>query len=138
VSSLEESAATTTLTSQKTAATTTTTTTTNETVARRRILHATIESSDVDHFGGTTKSRIVVYSRFDYKTLKPHLDTLVEQGLITRQDITHDNPNHSRRTWDKNRAKSIQTIYRVTPLGYDWLLLLQEQDYKNKQQPDSQ
>jgi hypothetical protein len=121
---------------QKTAAAATTTTTnetlsiTTATTITRKILQATIESSDVDHFGGTTQSRIIVYTRLDHRTIKPHLDTLVRQGLITKQCIIHDNPHHARCTWDKTRRKRARykTTYKVTPLGYDWL----QQHYQQK------
>jgi hypothetical protein len=108
--------------------------TTNETVTHK-ILQATIESADVDHFGGTTQSRIIIYARLDHKSLKPLLDKLVNQGMLTKQCITHDNPHHAKCTWDKTRSKRApyKTVYKVTPLGYDWLIHhCQEQQQQQK------
>jgi predicted transcriptional regulator len=98
-------------------------------IITRKILQAAIESSDVDHFGGTTQSRIIVYSRLDHRTIKPHLDALVDQGLITRQCMINDNPHHARCTWDKTRRKRApyKTTYKVTSLGYAWLMQQQQQ-----------
>ena len=103
--------------------------TTSSIIITRKILQAAIESSDVDHFGGTTQSRIIVYSRLDHRTIKPHLDALVDQGLITRQCMINDNPHHARCTWDKTRRKRApyKTTYKVTSLGYAWLMQQQQQ-----------
>jgi hypothetical protein len=96
----------------------------------RRILQATVESSDVDHFGGTTQSRIIIYARLDHKTLKPYLDVLLDLGLITKQIITHDNAHHARCTWEKTLSKRARykTIYKVSDKGYSWLQQLQERE----------
>ena len=110
--------------------------TTSSIIITRKILQAAIESSDVDHFGGTTQSRIIVYSRLDHRTIKPHLDALVDQGLITRQCMINDNPHHARCTWDKTRRKRApyKTTYRVTSLGYAWLMQQQQQHGIQQQQ----
>jgi hypothetical protein len=126
VSSLKESDATTAAISS----------TTSSISITRKILQAAIESSDVDHFGGTTQSRIIVYTRLDHRTIKPHLDALVHQGLITRQCMINDNPHHARCTWDKTRRKRApyKTTYKVTSLGYAWLMQQQQQQQHGKQQ----
>jgi predicted transcriptional regulator len=117
---------------------TTIATTTNLRTMTRRILQATIESSDVDHFGGTTQSRIITYARIDHKSLKPYLDVLVELGLLTKQIITHDNAHHARCTWEKTYSKRARykMIYKVSDKGYSYLqqqqLLPQEQDQQKK------
>jgi predicted transcriptional regulator len=110
--------------------------TTSSIIITRKILQAAIDSSDVDHFGGTTQSRIIVYSRLDHRTIKPHLDALVDQGLITRQCMINDNPHHARCTWDKTRRKRApyKTTYKVTSLGYAWLMQQQQQHGIQQQQ----
>ena len=109
--------------------------TTSSIIITRKILQAAIESSDVDHFGGTTQSRIIVYSRLDHRTIKPHLDALVDQGLITRQCMINDNPHHARCTWDKTRRKRApyKTTYKVTSLGYAWLMQQQQHGIQQQQ-----
>jgi hypothetical protein len=109
--------------------------TTGSIIITRKILQAAIESSDVDHFGGTTQSRIIVYSRLDHRTIKPHLDALVDQGLITRQCMINDNPHHARCTWDKTRRKRApyKTTYKVTSLGYAWLMQQQQHGIQQQQ-----
>jgi predicted transcriptional regulator len=127
VSSLEHSSP---LPSQQPLAAPTRPRTRTKLIATRRILQAIVESSDVDHFGGTTQSRIIIYARLDHKTLKPYLDVLLDLGLITKQIITHENAHHARCTWEKTLSKRVRykTIYKVSDKGYSWLQQLHERE----------
>jgi hypothetical protein len=43
--------------------------------------------------------------------------------------MINDNPHHARCTWDKTRRKRARykTTYKVTSLGYAWLMQQQQQ-----------
>ena len=87
-----------------------------------RILSATIRGADADHFGGTVKSRIMRYARLNYEQLERRLPMLVEQGLLSKEEIMlHDWPHQAARVWDKHRAKAIRVIYKLTDKGYEYL-----------------
>jgi hypothetical protein len=87
-----------------------------------RILSATIRGADVDHFGGTVKSRIMRHARLNYEQLARRLPVLVEQGLLSEEEITlHDWPHQAARVWPKHRAKTIRVIYKLTEKGYEYL-----------------
>ena len=94
----------------------------------RIILDAIIRSSDVDYNGGTVRSRITTYSRNNDHEIRKYLPILAARGLISQEKIlAQDNPRHAPRMSDKNRANATKTIYRVTPKGYDWLSLQQQE-----------
>ena len=96
-----------------------------------RILSATIRGADSDHFGGTIKSRIMRHARLNYEQLERRLPALVEQGLLSKEEIMlHDWPHQAARVWAKHRAKAIRVIYKLTDKGYEYL--------RNKQQQQRQ
>ena len=87
-----------------------------------RILSATIRGADSDHFGGTIKSRIMRHAHLNYEQLERRLPTLLEQGLLSKEEIMlHDWPHQAARVWPKHRAKAIRVIYKLTDKGYEYL-----------------
>ena len=93
-----------------------------------RILSATIRGADADYFGGTVKSRIMRYARLNYEQLERRLPILVEQGLLSKEEIMlHDWPHQAARVWAKHRAKAIRVIYKLTDKGYEYLRNKQQQ-----------
>jgi len=87
-----------------------------------RILSATIRGADSDHFGGTVKSMIMRHARLNYEQLERRLPTLVEQGLLSKEEIMlHDWPHQAARVWPEHRPKSIRVIYKLTDKGHEYL-----------------
>ena len=67
------------------------------------------------------------YARLNYGQLERRLPVLVEQGLLSKKEITlHDWPHQAARVWPKHRAKAMRVIYKLTDKGYEYL--------RNKQQ----
>lgn len=93
-----------------------------ETQIISRILSATIRGADSDRFGGTMKSRIMRHARLNYEQLERRLPILVEQGLLSKEEIMpHDWPHQAARVWPKHHTKSIRVIYKLTDKGYEYL-----------------
>jgi hypothetical protein len=83
----------------------------------------------VNYNGGSLKTKILARSGLDFKHFEHYLSTLINEGLITREDITprHNYPHQAQRIWPNHRARYTKTIYRVTSKGYEWLLQQQQQ-----------
>ncbi|MDQ3853628.1 MAG: winged helix-turn-helix domain-containing protein [Thermoproteota archaeon] len=101
-----------------------------------RILEATIRSSSVDYNGGTVKSRIMRHARINHKELERRLSILVEQGLLSKEQITlHDWPHQAARVWPKRRAKAMRVIYKLTDKGHEYLHNEHQQEQDKHQLP---
>jgi predicted transcriptional regulator len=76
----------------------------------------------MDYFGGTVKSRIMRYARLNYEQLERRLPVLVEQGMLSKEEIMlQDWPHQAARVWPKHRAKAMRVIYKLTDKGYELL-----------------